>query len=369
MLVYNYTMENLDNLVELIKQAREAYYNLDPIISDDEYDALLDELKKISPNHAELRIVGAAVPRTTAWEKVSHDIPMGSLNKIHTVEEYEAFVEKCGISEWFITYKYDGISLECVYEDGRLIRSVTRGDGIIGENVLQNALAVKSIPQTIQFKERISVRGEFIIAKANFAKYYSSEYANARNTASGLIRDFKASTNGKLENCEYVAYDCTLEHRLMTDRISWLKLNGFKTPDRFRFGSKASISEFFAETADERETLEFDIDGCVVSPYYLKALSDAGHVNLRPEAVVAWKFAASSAVSIVRNIRWTVGATGRVTPVAIIDPTVIGGVTITNVSLQNLGAFKELRLKPGSRVLVSRKNDVIPYLDRNLDLV
>lgn len=363
-------METFEKIVKRVREAREAYYNLDPVMSDSEYDILLTQLKSMDPNHEELRRVGSTVIRNTPWDKIRHEIPMGSLNKIHTREELEQFTMKFGIKEWFITHKFDGISLECVYERGELIQSVTRGDGYVGENVFDNVIHVHDVPRSISYKGRLSVRGEFMIFKDNFARHFSGEYSNPRNTASGVIRDFKAPSLNKLEHFAFVAYDTEPTiHHTMVERITWLKDMGFRTPEVFNYGDLGTIIDFYNAQNGSRNQLEYEIDGCVVSPLNIEDSRNAGFVNLRPEASVAWKFEAATAITKVRDVRWTVGPTGRVTPVAIVDPINIGGVVITNVSLQNLGIFRELALSSGCNVVVSRKNDVIPYLQANLDLV
>jgi DNA ligase (NAD+) len=205
--------------------------------------------------------------------------------------------------------------------------------------------------------------------KKTFQDKYSSEYANPRNTSAGIVRDFKAVVSDKITDLKFVAYyGHPTSSNTFESMFKELENHGFEIPKLNYVGTSNDIIDQFDLVNKTRDDLEFEIDGCVIALNNIKEFEKHGSVNMRPEASIAWKFDAAMAISTVKDVRWTVGPTGRITPVAIIEPVNIGGVTITNVSLQNYGMFKELKLSQNCRVLVSRRNDVIPYLHSNLDL-
>jgi DNA ligase (NAD+) len=362
-------MDKVNILIEKIKSAREAYYNLEPTMSDQEYDALLGELKSLEPTHKETTFVGAKVPDNTPWAKASHEIPMGSLNKINSKDEWIGWANKFGSSEYHMSYKLDGSSMELIYENGLLKQCITRGDGSVGEDVTRNISRVINIPKQIDHKGKICIRGEILMPKEIFKIKYSSEYANPRNTSAGIVRDFKAVASDKITDLKFIAYyGHPTESDTFESMFKELENYGFEIPKLNYVATSKDIINQFDLVNRTRNELEFEIDGCVITLNNIKEFEKHGYVSMRPEASIAWKFDAAMAVSTVRDVRWTVGPTGRITPVAIIEPVNIGGVTITNVSLQNYGIFKELKLSENCRVLVSRRNDVIPYLHSNLDL-
>lgn len=368
----NYFMnEQVKELEEEIKVAREAYYNLEPTMSDQEYDAKIEKLKSLNGASKELAEVGAPVPKNSLWKKTKHDIPMGSLNKVNSEKEFREWCSSRG-NDFVISEKLDGSSMSLVYQDGELIQAITRGDGLEGEDVLENALLVSGVKKNIDARGRVLVRGEIIMKISTFKHKYSDQYANPRNTAAGKIRE-KKDKNG-CKDLDFLAYNMFVNERqeeLETYQFRYLQDFGFKTP-HFHDGSVEAVASVYHFMRGMRERcdpeLDYEFDGMVVRMNSIRDQNELGSKNMRPEGQVAWKFDALASESRMVDVRWSVGTTGRITPVAIIEPVNVGGVVITNVSLHNLGMFKELQLKKGSRVLVSRNNDVIPYLKANLDL-
>jgi DNA ligase (NAD+) len=367
------TQGRIEELKERLSKAREAYYNLaGEGISDQEYDALRDELERLSPSHPEVGAVGAA-PRFSVWEKVKHEIPMGSLNKVNSPEEFEewaAGARSAGAETMVITHKIDGSSMELVYRGGKLVRCVTRGDGIVGEDVMANVSQMESVPESLRDGGEVTVRGEVVMFKDVFQKKYAEEYANPRNTAAAKVREKKDGGKG-CRDLEFLAYWVDVKDggpKTMFQSLRWLESHGFRTPRAKVCGDVDEVKAVFAEyAAGQREATPYEIDGMVVSVNDLKVLEEMGSHNMRPRGQVAWKFDAAMSESRVKDVKWQVGPTGRITPVAVLEPVEIGGVTVTNVSLHNLSMFRELRLTRGCRVLVSRRNDVIPYVERRLD--
>lgn len=360
--------QDVEALRQLLKEAREGYYNLSPIISDIEYDAKKELLASLSPEDEEVKIVGASPSKHSVWEKVKHEMQMGSLNKVNEPSEFDEWVEKTGADEFVITYKLDGSSLEIVYENGSLTRCVTRGDGIIGEDITENAVNIPSIPKDIVIKEKVVVRGEVVMTKEVFISSYADKYANPRNTAAGKIRD-KKNKGEDCKNLTFIAFTMMADNapKNECDRFKILKKLGFDIP-HYLLGNKEEMKKEHEIISSNRDNIKYEIDGTVIRVNDIEAQEELGELNMRPKGQIAWKFDPQSGVTTVKAIKWQVGPTGRITPVASTEPVTIGGVTITSVSLHNIAMFNSLKLFPGCEVLVCRRNDVIPYLQENLSL-
>ena len=361
--------ENLEELRAKLRRYQESYYNLEPEVSDADYDALAELVKKLSPNAPELHAIGAPVPTHSVWEKVTHKIPMGSLGKVNSEIELDTWVSKTGANVFFTTHKIDGSSMELVYENGVLVQCVTRGDGVIGEDVTPNIKRVPNIPHKLPKPMNVIVRGEIVMHKEIFEKLYAEEYANPRNTAAGKVRE-KKKGGDDCENLSFLAYGLLDKDppKTMFSLFCMLEMLGFTVPEHAS-GSIESIKNFFLVLCNKgREALPYEIDGTVVSVNDLELMEELGDLNMRPRGQTAWKFDSAKGITPVVDVRWQVGPTGRVTPVADVEPIEIGGVTISSISLHNLSIFRDLKLWKGCRVLISRRNDVIPYIEKNVDL-
>ena len=289
---------------------------------------------------------------------------MGSLNKVNSVEEFQKWVNKTGATKFLITHKIDGSSLETVYREGKLIRCVTRGDGKIGEDVTPNALNIPSIPQEIQGS--VIVRGEVVMLLDTFQKKYATDYANPRNTANGKIRE-KKEKGKACADLTFIAYTVVgPSFQTEEDQFRWLKDAGFTVPT-FDVGCAELIELRHDEIMRERSSIPYEIDGTVIRVNDTALQESLGEINMRPRGQTAWKPKAETGVTTVKDVVWQVGPTGRVSPVCVVSPVKIGGVTIERISLHNLKVFHSLRLWEGCRVLVSRRNDVIPYVECVID--
>lgn len=356
--------EEVAALAEDLRRAREGYYNLTPTMSDQEYDAKKARLTELAPDDPEVKAVGVEPPKHTVWDKIDHKIPMGSLNKVNDPEELREWAIKTGESDFLITHKIDGFSMELVYEQGKLVRCVTRGDGRTGEDVTSNVSKIPSIPSTIPITEEVTVRGEVVLFKAVFDEKYAGEYANPRNTAVGRVRDKSG------DGCEFLSFLAfTLESpsapKSEGKRFRALQKMGFQVPDHL-VGSISDVIDWHLKTGSERPLIEYEIDGTVVRIDDIRAQEELGDHNMRPRGQMAFKFDPAMGITKVIDVKWQVGPTGRITPVAVVEPVDVGGVTITNISLHNIAMFRELGLTHGCEVLISRRNDVIPYVERNL---
>lgn len=359
-----------------LKRWQDAYFNLDPEVTDQEYDAERDAIAALEPDAPEVLAVGAPPPKHSVWEKVEHEIKMGSLRKANSLEEFWEWAKKvleAGASSLFMTYKLDGSSMELVYVKGKLTRCVTRGDGTIGEDVTGNISQVPNVPGDSKWNVDFTVRGEIIMEKAVFTEHFGKEYANPRNTAAALVRKKKGG-GAECKHLKFLAHGAVFNNsadqpETMHALMLRLKSMGFECPPGIASSQTEAIVSRYKETKDkDRDTLPYEIDGMVVTVNNLRVLDEMGEVAGRPLGQLAWKFDAVMAETRMVDVKWQVGLSGRVTPVAVVEPVNIGGVTVTNVSLHNLTMFRELKLFAGCRVLISRRNDVIPYIEKNLDL-
>jgi len=375
--------DRIRELEEKIRVAREEYYNLSPVLSDQEFDALVDELHRLKPESPEVTAIGAPIPQLSVWEKVAHQIPMGSLNKVNSEAEFDEWATKATtqvrethllgreqLVDFFITHKIDGSSMELVYERGHLVRCVTRGDGIIGEDVTTNIIQVPNIPHILTRSGDRTIRGEIVMLKSVFQEHYASEYANPRNTAAAKVRE-KKKGGIDCKNLHFIAYwidSPTVRWDSIYQMFGELQETGFMIPSQPMASDANGIKELFRAETAKRDQVPYEIDGMVVSINNCQVLKELGDLNMRPRGQVAWKFDAAMCVTRVVDVRWQNGPTGRITPVANVEPVNVGGVTITSISLHNLSLFRDLKLFKGCQVLVSRRNDVIPYIEKNLDI-
>jgi DNA ligase (NAD+) len=363
-------MNDVELLTQELKEAREAYYNLTPTLNDIDYDAKKERLKQLDPKNKEVVTFDADIPSNSPWPKSKHVIQMGSLDKVNSLDEFTNWTNGINTQKYVITHKIDGSSMELVYEKGKLIRGVTRGkNGIIGEDVLENIKQIPSIPHTLPNEINIAIRGEVVMFKQIFENLYAEQYANPRNTANGKVRE-KKNNGADCANLEFIAYRIKSDEyqpKTMSKVFEWLKTHKFKIPESITTGDLEAICKTHNEIDENRDKIPYEIDGTVISIDSLELLEELGDLNGIPNGQIAWKFANSTVETRVVDIKWQVGHSGRITPVCVVEPVGIEGVTITNISLHNLSMFNDLKLFKGCRVLISRRNMCIPYVEKNLD--
>lgn len=361
------SQERIEELEKMLADAAEGYYNLEPKMDDQEYDARKAELEFLRPASPVVAQVGVAVSKTSVWDKVEHTIPMGSLDKVNSRDGFFTWAEGTGTEEFLLTQKIDGSSMELVYSGGSLVRAVTRGDGAIGEDVTFNVRQIPGIPHVIAESGDVSVRGEVVMYKDVFQKEYSGEYANPRNTANGKVREKKGG-GADCKNLNFIAYNLYVDGNLPATeqgQFDQLRELGFEVPF-YEVGNMFDLAQTFDTVKVNREVIPYEIDGMVVRVNDMVHQDGLGSKAMRPNGQTAWKFDAAMATTKVIDIRWQVGNSGRVTPVAAVEPVNIGGVTITSISLHNMAMFRKLKLSAGCEVLVARRNDVIPYIEKNI---
>ena len=381
--------EEYDRLVDLIRHHDRMYYILDkPEISDAEYDRLFDQLLKIEKEHSEIvtqdspsqRVGAAPLPE---FKSIAHRVRMLSLQKVTSKEEFIEFDRRVreGLeANENITYtvepKLDGLAVELIYENGTLTTGSTRGDGTRGEDVTQNLRTIRSIPLKLldnaaQKYPLLEVRGEVIIRKSSFLKLNDrmtaqelAPFANPRNAAAGSLRQLDSKITAARPLIFY-AYGISAtdlpEIATQYDVMQFLKREGFLINESVgRVEGVNKVAEHFYRLAEIRPKLDYEIDGMVIKVDRFNQQSTLGEISRAPRWAVAWKFAAEEAETVVRNIIFSVGRTGVITPVAQLEPVHVSGVTVSNASLHNEDEMKTLDIRIGDTVIIRRAGDVIP---------
>jgi len=354
----------IQELAQLVADARQNYYNSQPTVTDEVYDAWVDELAELQEAHPAVTAVGA--PPVSSWPKVSHGIPMGSLNKVNTVDEMTVWCQKVGrkssvYEPLFVTEKLDGLSIHTRYENGKLVQALTRGDGTIGEDITPNVLKMRGVLQKLPEKFTGSLRGEIVLHKEDMIFFPGK--TSTRNTASGTSKRFDG------DGCEYLTVyfyrisdglDFLTEEAAFQKLIAW----GLKVPKWYVTamapGTKTPQDIWIDYQQTVRDTLPYEIDGLVVSLNDLAYQQSLGEQDSRPHGAVAYKFAPVAREAIIERIDWQVGTTGRITPVAVFSPIRLFGAVVTNASVYNVRNIRSMGLDAGARILVARSGDVIP---------
>lgn len=352
----------IEELEKLIIYHKDLYYRGIPEISDQAYDKLESELKKLSPNNPVLDLVGSTV---TNLEKVAHDRKMLSLDKTYEAKDLMAWA---GDREVISTFKIDGTSCSLIYENKKLIMAKTRGDGVFGENILPKILWIDSIPKMLDTSEKIEVRGELFCTEENFLNLSLAmevlkleRPTSQRNIVSGLM--------GRKENlnlCHFIsfkAFDLIFDKTKLKDEVEkyqWFKKENFDLPEFSHHRDQKTLTDSINEARDFMAEGDYLIDGLVFTYNNLKLHDEMGETAHHPRYKMAFKFAGETKTSKIKEIIWGVSRNGILTPVAIIEPTELSGATITNVTLHNYGVVKANNLKVGDEIELVRSGEVIP---------
>lgn len=367
-------MTSLDQLVALKQEADEAYHTLDaPIMTDAEYDALVKDIVK---NGGKITTVGAAP--LEGFAKVTHIQPMQSLDNAFTAEDVEQWFASLGYSGNITSQKkLDGLSLALIYEDGVLATAATRGTGLVGEDVTEQAKRIAGVPHTIETTEEfVEVRGEVVMPRDAFlelnqilADQGKKLFANPRNAAAGSIRQKDPAVTEK-RRLRFIAFGVTddtfpdLEYE--SDCLSRLSQLGFEHVERGTGTGHAlhlHTLNFEYDTMGElRSRLEFDIDGMVYKVDHRPTRVTLGSTSRAPRWAIAHKFPAEKAVTTIRAVDWQVGRTGIIAPVARLEPVNVGGVIVSNATLHNIDEIDRLGIRIGDAVTIQRAGDVIPQV-------
>ncbi|MDH2568957.1 NAD-dependent DNA ligase LigA [Acinetobacter baumannii] len=386
-------IEQMRQLIQLIAKHNHAYYVMDqPTISDSEYDHLFHQLKALEEQYPEL--VQADSPTTkvggqalSKFESVTHVVPMLSLGNVFNKEDLFAFARRVEERlpnqkvQYEVELKLDGLAISLWYENGVLVRGVTRGDGETGEDITQNVKTIRNLPKVLhsekyEIPRLLEVRGEVLMPKSGFEKLNADQeakgektFANPRNAAAGSLRqlDPNIAAARPLAFYAYGIAQCEPNHGLTTmhDSLQWLTELGFQIAERqYLCNSIQEVQQRYEQIQQERPDLQVEIDGMVVKVDDLKQQQQLGFLSREPRWATAYKFPAQAALTTVEQIDWQVGRTGTLTPVARLNPVFVGGVTVSNVTLHNIGEIHRLDVRIGDTVSVYRTGDVIPKVEK-----
>lgn len=398
----NIAIKDISLLREVLRFHEYRYYIMsDPLISDFEYDQLFKALEKMEKDHPSLITPSSPTQRiataiTREFATAQHLVPMLSLENSYDSDDLIDWDRKAreltGLDtiEYCIEPKFDGASISIIYEDDLLVRAVTRGDGVTGEDVTVNVKQIYSLPLDAPFLEygiqQIEIRGEVMMSKKSFKKYNDRlaeqnlpPLANPRNAASGTLR-IKDPREAAKRGLEAFLYHVSYVHtagpaskktHLLDTHSGSLQLLwelGFRSPNEEKKVVKGieGVIAYCADYEKKRDDLPYEIDGMVIKVNDLELQDKMGMTTHHPRWAIAYKFKARQATSKLRSVEFQVGRTGSITPVAKIDPTPIGGVTVTSISLFNEEVIREKDLKIGDTILAERAGDVIPYIVRSL---
>lgn len=368
----------MKELVDLLNKYASLYYEQDaPVVSDAEYDALYDELRRLeesegyslknSPTH---RVGGAPQKK---FEQSKHLLRLYSLDKCQSIDE---FYEWCARTEKVVSplstltaeYKFDGLTLNLLYDDGKLVQATTRGDGVTGEIVTAQVRTISKLPREIEYKGRIEVQGEGILRLSNFNKYNltaAEPLKNARNGVAGAIRNLNPAVTAE-RNISFFAYNVGYSDKTFEtqkDIRDFLIEQGFETEGDFALVStREEIEEYINRAEEMRGGLDYLIDGLVFKVNNLAYRDELGYTEKFPKWAIAYKFKADEMTTTLNDVVWQVSRSAKLNPLAVLEPVDISGVTVKKATLNNYGDILRKNVKIGDRVFIRRSNDVIPEI-------
>lgn len=374
----------VEELVPLLKYYTQMYFDDKQVVSDYEYDMLMRELKKIEAEYPDLirkdsptQKVGASIKK--GFEKVTHEVPLQSLQDVFSFEEVREFDERMKkLAEennieldYVVETKIDGLSAALEYKNGEFVKGATRGDGLVGEDVTENLKTVKSIPKKLKEPIDITVRGEVFIGKEEFEKLNSDRlmdeeegFANARNAAAGSLRQLDSKITAKRPLDIYifnVQKSDNIKFKTHYESLLYLEKIGFNVnPVKILCKNIDEAIEAIKKIGENREKISFGIDGAVVKVNNLELREKAGTTYKVPKWAVAYKYPPERKETTLREITCQVGRTGAITPMAILDPVVVAGSKISKTTLHNEDYIKEKDIRVGDIVVIQKAGDVIP---------
>lgn len=372
-------MDEMTSLKDRLNELAYRYYVLDdPAVSDAEYDALYDKLVALEKSTGVVlsdsptrRVGGKPLSK---FEQVRHLGRLYSLDKCKTREELGAWMDKLRVAGKMprvsVEYKFDGLTINLTYRGGELVQAATRGDGVTGEVVTEQVKTIRSVPLSIPYKGVLEVQGEGIMRLSALAEYNSdptvTPLKNARNAAAGAIRNLDPAETAK-RRLEVVCYNVNyIEGRRFesgSEMMAFLKEQKFKVSDMYVLADdQKTVFDTLDKIESVRPSLDFLIDGAVVKADDFSMREELGYTEKFPRWAMAFKFAAEEMTTVVRDVIWQVSRTGKLNPLAVLDPVDIGGVTVSRATLNNISEIRRKDIRIGSRVFVRRSNDVIPEI-------
>ena len=374
--------ERMDELIDYINKASYEYYVLDnPTITDQEYDDYYNELLSIEEKYPELkredsptnRVGGAVLDK---FEKVTHDHPMLSFDDIFNEEEIILFDERIkkvvSTAHYTLEPKMDGLSGSLIYKNGVLVRGATRGDGVTGEDITTNIKTIKSVPLRLTEDIDIEVRGEIYMSKKSFleanrekVKKGEKEFANPRNAAAGSIRQLDSKVAAK-RNLDFMAYFIPNPEdygiKTQKESLEFLRKLGFVTNYKLNGYAKnvKDIINYIDSLSEKRDNLPFEIDGVVLKVDNLEDEKRLGFTSRVPRWGIAYKFPAKEVLTTLKEIKFTVGRTGKITPNAIFSPVHVSGSLVSKATLHNSDYCIDKDVRVGDTISIRKAGDVIP---------
>ena len=375
--------QRIHELTEILTEANHRYYVLDdPKMPDFEYDRLLRELEELEQAHPEYaridsptnRVGGEAVSK---FEKVTHAVPLMSLQDVFSVEELDEFLDRVLAqepdSEFSVEPKIDGLSVALEYENGVFVRGATRGDGTVGEDVTENLKTIRSIPMVLQdAPPRLIVRGEVYMPKKSFERLNIQQesegkplFANPRNAAAGSLRQLDPKIAAK-RGLDILVFNVQLadgvEFETHAQSLDYLSKLRFKVVPYRCFCGKEGVAEYVLSINEDREQLSCDIDGAVIKVNDLKSRGRFGATAKFPKWAVAYKYPPEIKPTVVEDIVVQVGRTGVLTPKAVVKPVRLAGTTVTNATLHNQDFISQRDIRIGDTVLIRKAGEIIPEI-------
>ena len=355
-------IQRIQELEKLIIHHKERYYKGQAEISDEDFDKLEDELKKLDPQNPVLQVVG--FKQSEQVNKVEHQKKMLSLDKTYDEKDLEKWIDK---KEVLSIFKIDGSSCSLVYENGHLVIAKTRGDGQFGENITKKAVFIPDIPKSVETKNNVEIRGEVYCIEKNFF-LLSKEMKELGLEIPSSQRNIVAGLLGRKENIQlsrhlsFQAFDIITEEKFQNEhqKLDFLKASGFKTPDYVIHKGIKELKAKLQEARDFMSSGNYLIDGLVFIYDDLKLHQELGETGHHPRYKLAFKFAGDTKVAKINDIEWGVSRNGTLTPVALIEPTELSGAIISRVTLHNFGMVQNFQLKAGDKIEIIRSGEVIP---------
>ena len=381
-------MNRMRELVDRLNETAYQYYTLDaPTISDREWDAMYDELTRLEKETGErlpdspTRRVGGAI--LTGFEPHTHLARLWSMGKAQSIGELEDWArraeklrEEAGLPpmEFVVEHKFDGLTVNLTYEDGRLVGAATRGNGVTGEEILPQVMTIRTIPLSIPFKGRMEVHGEGfmrISALEAYNKTAKEPLKNPRNAAAGALRnlDPAVTASRRLDACFYdVGYIEGKSFANQREMMDFLRENRFPTSDCEKYcpSLKAAIDAVH-EIEESRGALDYMIDGAVIKICDFATREALGYTDKFPRWAVAYKFEAEETTALLEDVTWQIGRTGKLTPLAHVEPVELAGATVRRATLNNWMDIQRKRVRIGARVWIRRSNEVIPEIMGRVD--
>lgn len=374
------TMVRMRELVKKLKETSYAYYVLDnPIISDMQWDQLYDELKALEtetgivlPDSPTRQVGGEPLK---GFEPHTHLTRLWSMDKVQSFEALDAWISRteklAGKTplQYYVEYKFDGLTLNLTYDRGKLIAAATRGNGITGESILPQAMTIHSIPREIPYQGLMEVQGECIMRLSTLEKYNRTAKVplkNARNAAAGALRNLDPAVTASRHLDAFFYQIGTIEnppYRTQPEMLDFIRGNGFQVSPYLGSGTgREELEERIREIGERREQLDWLIDGAVIKVGDTALREQMGFTEKFPRWAVAYKFEAEECVTRLEKVSWELGRTGKLTPLAHVSPVDFYGVTVRKATLNNLSDIRRKQVALGCNVWIRRSNDVIPEI-------